>query len=49
VVIKELGGEFVVLRSPETAEHLPDYEEMAKYPTREQAKAYWAEKEEEWA
>ena len=33
-------GTFVVLRSPDAAEHLPDYCEVAKFATHEQAEAY---------
>jgi hypothetical protein len=31
------GGEFVVLWSPETAEHYPDYRELGRFPSREEA------------
>jgi len=41
-IIEARGAEFVVLRSPDTAEHLPDYSEIAKFSTREQAEAYLA-------
>jgi hypothetical protein len=36
-VIDERGGEFVVLLSPDTAEHDPDYRELGRFPTRKQA------------
>jgi hypothetical protein len=36
-VIEREGKEFVVLWSPETAEHDPDYRELGRFPTREQA------------
>jgi hypothetical protein len=39
-IIEERGGAFVVLRSPDTAEHLPDYEEVATFSTYQQAKAF---------
>ena len=39
-IIEEREGRFVVLRSPETAEHEPDYFEVATFPTHEQAEAY---------
>jgi hypothetical protein len=39
-VIEVCGGEFVVLRSPESAGHHPDYHELERFPTREQAEAY---------
>jgi len=39
-VIKEDGGEFVVMQSPETAEHSPDYRELKRFATREQAERF---------
>jgi predicted nucleic acid-binding Zn-ribbon protein len=39
-VIEERDGKFVVLWSPETAEHDPDYRELWTFPTRAQAEAY---------
>ena len=39
-VIEQDGQAFVVLWSPETAEHEPDYCELDSFPTREQAEAY---------
>jgi hypothetical protein len=33
---------FVVLWSPETAEHRPDYRELGSFPTREKAEAFIA-------
>ena len=36
-LIEEEGKEFVVLWSPETAEHKPDYRELGRFPSREQA------------
>lgn len=41
-IIEERGREFFVLRSPETAGHLPDYFEIAKFSTHQQAEAYLA-------
>jgi hypothetical protein len=35
-------AEFVVLRSPATAVHDPDYEEIGRFPTREKAEAFLA-------
>jgi hypothetical protein len=40
--IEEERGEFVVLWSPETAEHNPDYRELGRFPTREQALEFWS-------
>lgn len=34
--------DYVVLWSPETAEHDPDYRELGRFPTREQAEAFLA-------
>jgi hypothetical protein len=39
-IIEEDGGTFIVLRSRDTAEHAPDYCELAKFATREQAQSY---------
>jgi len=41
-LIEDRDGAFVVLRSPNTAQHQPDYREIAEFPTREQAEAYLA-------
>jgi DNA-directed RNA polymerase subunit RPC12/RpoP len=39
-VIKRCGPIFVVLRSPDSAEHAADYEEIATFPTVEEAEAF---------
>ncbi|MGC2812924.1 MAG: hypothetical protein WA303_21465 [Bradyrhizobium sp.] len=36
-LIEEDGREFVVLWSPETAEHEPDYRELGRFPSHEKA------------
>ncbi len=36
-LIEKEGNDFVVLWSPETAEHDPDYRELGRFPTREKA------------
>jgi len=36
-LIEQEGDQFVVLRSPETAEHDPDYRELGRFSTREKA------------
>jgi hypothetical protein len=36
-LIEEEGNQFVVLWSPETAEHDPDYRELARFPSRQKA------------
>jgi len=41
-VIKRDGTEFVVLWSPETAEHSADYRELGRFATRERAEAFLA-------
>jgi hypothetical protein len=41
-VIESDGTEFVVLWSPETAEHSADYRELGRFPTRAEAKAFLA-------
>jgi hypothetical protein len=40
--IEKDGDTFVVIWSPETAEHNPDYRELATFRTRQQAEAYIA-------
>jgi hypothetical protein len=42
VLVEAVGSEFVVLRSPETAEHDPDYREVGRFPTREKALQFLA-------
>jgi DNA-directed RNA polymerase subunit RPC12/RpoP len=44
-VIEEDAGEFVVLRSPESAEHYADYRELGRFPTRKQADEFLASAE----
>jgi DNA-directed RNA polymerase subunit RPC12/RpoP len=39
-IIESRDEAFVVLRSPEAAEHTPDYEEIAKFSTLTEAEAY---------
>ncbi len=41
-LIEPDGNKFVVLWSPETAEHDPDYRELGKFATRQQAQAFLA-------
>ena len=41
-VIEPDGTEFVVLWSPETAEHCADYRELGRFPTSAEAKAFLA-------
>jgi hypothetical protein len=36
-LIEAAGEEFVVLWSPETAEHDPDYRELGRFPSRQKA------------
>ena len=42
IVVEQDGDKFVVLRSPETAEHDPDYRELAYFSTRKLAEAFIA-------
>jgi hypothetical protein len=42
--IEQHGDAFVVLRSPETAGHDPNYREMAIFATRDQAENFVATK-----
>ena len=39
-IIEQDGDQFVVLVSPDTAEHEPDYKELASFPSRETAEAF---------
>lgn len=39
-IVEPRDNVFVALRSPETAEHDPDYRELARFPSRERAEAY---------
>lgn len=41
-VIEREGREYVVLWSPETAEHDPNYRELGRFPNRKQAEAFLA-------
>lgn len=41
-LVEAEGSTFVVLRSPDTAEHDPDYEEIGRFPTRAKAEAFLA-------
>jgi LmbE family N-acetylglucosaminyl deacetylase len=41
-IIQWRGDKFVVLWSPETAEHHPDYRELGRFTTRAEAKAFLA-------
>ena len=41
-LVEEEVGQFVVLWSPETAEHDPDYRELGRFPTREKALEFLA-------
>jgi hypothetical protein len=42
-VISEEGDAFVVLQSPETAEHYADYRELGRFASRAQAEAFLAD------
>jgi hypothetical protein len=42
-LVMRQGDVYVVFRSPGTAEHTPDYEEIGEFSTRELADAYAAE------
>jgi LmbE family N-acetylglucosaminyl deacetylase len=39
-VVKKNGADYVVLWSPETAEHHPDYRELGRFATRREAEAF---------
>jgi hypothetical protein len=40
VIEEKSNGSFAVLRSPDIAEHAPDYEEVAHFPTRKEANSW---------
>ena len=42
-IVETDGSEFVVLRSPDTAEHYPDYEEIGRFSSREKAERFLTE------
>ncbi|WP_407148775.1 hypothetical protein [Bradyrhizobium sp. ORS 86] len=39
-LIEQDGNEFIVMRSPDSAEHDPDYEEVGRFATRVQAEQF---------
>ena len=39
------GDQFVAVRSPDSSEHDPDYEELGRFPTRAKAEEFLAELE----
>jgi hypothetical protein len=41
-LIEQDGKEFVAIRSPDTAEHDPDYRELGRFPSREKAEDFLA-------
>jgi hypothetical protein len=41
-LIEQDGQEFVAMRSPESAEHDPDYREVGRFPSRESAEEFLA-------
>ena len=41
-VVEKDGDQFVVLRSPDTAEHDPAYRELGRFPSRAKAEAFLA-------
>jgi hypothetical protein len=41
-IIKHDGDDFVVLWSPETAEHKANYRELGRFATKEEAEAFLA-------
>jgi hypothetical protein len=39
-VVMQDGDAFIAIRSPDTAEHDPDYRELRRFPTREKTKEF---------
>jgi hypothetical protein len=46
-LVAQDGKEFVAIRSPDTAEHDPDYRELGRFPTREKVEEFLASVEAE--
>jgi len=44
-LIEQFGDEFVALRSPASAEHDPDYQELGRFPSRARAEEFLASTE----
>ena len=40
-LVAQEGKEFVAIRSPRSAEHYPDYQELGRFPTRQKAKQFF--------
>ena len=40
LVVEQEGSEFVVLESPDTAEHAPDYRVLGRFATEQKAQAF---------
>lgn len=47
-IIEECRGKFVVLRSPGTAEHVPEYKEIGRFSTVEEAETFLNSQGELW-
>jgi hypothetical protein len=41
-LVEQDNGEFIALRSPDSAEHDPGYREVGRFPTREKAEEFLA-------
>jgi hypothetical protein len=39
-LVAQDGREFIALRSPDSAEHDPDYRELGRFPTRKKAEEF---------
>jgi hypothetical protein len=44
-LVEQEGDEFVVMRSPDTAEDDPEYEEVGRFPTQAKAEEFLASTE----
>jgi hypothetical protein len=44
-VVMQDDDAFIALRSPDAAEHVPDYRELGRFPTREKAEEFLASRE----
>jgi hypothetical protein len=44
-IVEQDGKEFIAIRSPNSAEHDPDYQELGRFPTHEAALEFLSERD----
>jgi hypothetical protein len=47
-IVEQDGKEFVAIRSPDTADHDPDYRELGRFPTYEKAQEFLVSVDTRW-